>query len=421
MAKGKKKEKIKKQKTSSVFELSINNFTNNVECLNFSIPIIMGSLVQKRKISRNKFDIFLSKKTKKGKNNSFSVKLEDSQQFELLDKELRNSYLAIRTVPRSLLISLVSFFDNYLRELLKIVFQKNQYLLKNTEKKISASEILEIEDFNEAKNYLVNREIEALLYEGRFRCLDWLEEKLKIKFDFDQSLKIKFIEISERRNLFVHSDGIITKQYLNACKKSNIEVDKKLKVGHQLTVTPEYFNMACLVVYSIGVEFGQVLWRKIEPDNLEEIDASLLNMTAELIENGNNFTAGKLLDFTEKFDKFSSDQLKRMLTINRALAMKFGKAQDKANKLIDSVDWSSSDKEFKLAVAIIKNNLKEATNIMIEMGPTDKMKMAYKKEWPLFKEFKKTALFRKTYKEIFKESFIIREEKFEDDKKLETH
>ena len=52
---------------------------------------------------------------------------------------------------------------------------------------------------------------------------------------------------------------------------------------------------------------------------------------------------------------------------------------------------------------------------MMKIGPMSEMKTAYKKDWPLFKEFRKTALFKRTYEQIFHESFITRNKKTQDD------
>jgi hypothetical protein len=134
---------------------------------------------------------------------------------------------------------------------------------------------------------------------------------------------------------------------------------------------------------------------------------------AELIDDGNNGVAGRLLDFADQLKNYSSEKLRLMLMINRALAMKFGNAGKKACKLVNAVDWSAAENDFKLAVAIIKDREEEAAKIMLDIGASKEMKMNYK-EWPLFKEFKKTKLFQATYQEIFKESFIVESGKIEE-------
>ena len=43
-----------------------------------------------------------------------------------------------------------------------------------------------------------------------------------------------FIEISERRNLFVHTGGIVSEQYIEVCKKYGCIIENK--VGDNLDV-----------------------------------------------------------------------------------------------------------------------------------------------------------------------------------------
>ncbi len=405
------KKNKKKEIKISTFELATENFKYNIDCLIFSLPLIMAPLIKEFKHGKNNLDNFLSAKTKKKFANEYLVKIKDWETLENLEKKVRNSSLAIRAVPRGLFISLVSYFDNHLRGLLNIVFEKNNFLLNNTEKKISTSEVLELTSITEVRQYLVNKEIEQLLYDGRKKCFDWLEEKLKIKCNFNEIGIKKFTELTERRNLFVHSDGIVTKQYINICRKNNIPLSKKIKVGYKLELTPGYFLDSCYLCLCIGIELSQALWRKLEENKIEDADTYLLNMTADLLNNDNNLSAGRLLDFSDKLEKVSSEKFKLMFIINRALSMKFGKSEKMAIDLINSRDWSAEDDELKLAVAIIKDDLKEAVKMMLKIGPTKDMKDAYKKDWPLFKEFRKTVLFRKTYKKIFKESFITMDKK----------
>jgi hypothetical protein len=389
----------------------INNFTRNIECFPSTLSKVIRPIVEDYKKSDSNVREFLKTKAKKLKRKRFSIQFENSQQFDGLLKERNGFMIAFKTIPRALFISLISYFDNYLQDLIRVVFERNFQLLNTTEKKISVSEILDFSDSADLKTYIIGREVDQLTQEGRFKCIETLAEKLKVDFSFEEGLKKKFIEITERRNLFVHSDGVVTNRYLSTCKKYGIEINRETKVGTRLNLNPKYFFQACYIVHAVGVQVGQVVWRKLEPENLENIDSSLLNMTADLLNERNNYLAGKLLDFANRLKKFSSEKMKLMFLINRALAMKFGGAPNQAYGIIRKHDWSAAEGDLKLAIAIIKNKEKEAAKIMLKIGNTEEMMFAYR-SWPLFIEFRNSELFRKTYEKIFGESFIIESKDF---------
>lgn len=401
----------------SVFEIATDRFVDNVDSVIFSLPFVVGPLVEEYQASRKAYYAFLKEKGTKSKKGGYLIKIEDSDRIDVLEKAYKTKALALKTVPRSLFMSLVSFFDYHLRDLLKLVFEINPALLNSTEKKISASEVLELSSFSDAREYILNREIDQLMNESRFKCFDWLEEKTKVKFNFDQNIVKSFVELTERRNLFVHSDGVVTQTYLNVCKRNGVVFSKTPKIGERLTLTPEYFTRSCFIVYSLGVQMAQVLWRKLDSENLKDADINLLNMSAGLIKENKNNLAGRLLDFADKLKEYSSEELRLMLLINRALAMKFGRAQKKALDLINSIDWSAADNKFKLAVSVIKDDFKTAREIMLKIGKNQELKWGYR-EWPLFKEFRNSKIFKETYKDIFGESFVIEEEQLAQLKEL---
>ena len=61
----------------------------------------------------------------------------------------------------------------------------------------------------------------------------------------DLSIWETFIEITQRRNLFAHNDGIVSTQYLNACKVNSVtHEDNKINIGAELGIDIDYFNKA---------------------------------------------------------------------------------------------------------------------------------------------------------------------------------
>ena len=101
--------------------------------------------------------------------------------------------------------------------------------------------------------------------------------------------------------------------------------------------------------------------------------------------------------------------MRKMLVINKALAYYLDNDKETAIKILDAEDFSIGN-EFKLAVYVLKENYEEARKMMIKIGADDEeLGQEEYQEWPLFKVFRDTDIFKSTFKELFKEDFIIRE------------
>ena len=84
---------------------------------------------------------------------------------------------------------------------------------------IKFSELSTFTSIEEAKKHLIWREIDLLLRNSHIEHLKWLEKKCKINgLTTDNKWLLNFIEVTERRNLFVHNDGIVNKQYIGVCE-----------------------------------------------------------------------------------------------------------------------------------------------------------------------------------------------------------
>ena len=69
---------------------------------------------------------------------------------------------------------------------------------------------------------MIDNTIDKLLRESHTEQINWLEKALCVdtlkKFDGWAD----YIELTERRNLFVHSNGVVDSQYLTECKKKQL-------------------------------------------------------------------------------------------------------------------------------------------------------------------------------------------------------
>lgn len=240
----------------------------------------------------------------------------------------------------------------------------------------------------------------------------------KFGLTLTKGLKIwpTFIEITERRNLFVHNDGVVSKQYLNICAEHKCKLDSECIEGAKLHVPQKYFKESYNCLYEIGFKLAHVLWRKLFPKEMDAADKCFNNSTFDLIEKGEYELACILMDFARStFKKPSNEYNLSILTVNCAQSHKWAGRNDKCKEIMSGCDWSAKGDEFKMANAVLLDDWKESVALMKKLGAKHEMinKHAYK-DWPLFKEFRETEEFLTTYKEIFEEDFVVNVKKSED-------
>ena len=85
-------------------------------------------------------------------------------------------------------------------------------------------------------------------------------------------------------------------------------------------------------------------------------------------------------------------------------------------KLLTSVDWSASVRDFRLAVCILNDQVDEALAIMKQIGKRGELihEISYH-QWPLFNSLRESAPFHKVYEEVFGYPFYLRAEKNAED------
>ncbi|NCP61454.1 MAG: hypothetical protein GW839_14300 [Flavobacteriales bacterium] len=399
---------------SDHFDNAVNKYLNHIESLWTSMPIVLKTIERTKNSAIAEHSEFLNNNCNFIESeNHFLIPIEHIRKNSQLRKSVDNSTTAIKIIKRNFLVSIVSQFDTYVSDLIKAIFEVRPEIIQNSEKQLTFSELSKFATIQEAQDYIIEKEIETVLRESYTEQFKWFENKLKIQLRKDLPIWQTFIEITQRRNLFVHNDGKISTQYLNVCKEHNVQIDDKLKVGDELDVGLKYFDKSFKCLFEIGVKLNQVLRRNLMPDELEKADNSFLNISFELIQNSQLDLAKTLYDFSDKYiKKYSNDDLKLRILLNRAQTYKWLDKEKECAEIINSIDWTATGDLFKLASKVLIDDFKSACEIMKNIGDNEKvLNKTFYKDWPIFKKFRGTDEFKQTYLEIFKIEFEITEEK----------
>lgn len=329
-------------------------------------------------------------------------------------KKLKHSYerfeLARSLLPRSLLVSLISQYDAYLGRLLRAIFVNRPEILNGSDRKISLENLSQFSSIESAREYLLEKEVEGILRLSHTEQFKWMERTFDLPLTKGLNLWPTFVELTERRNLFVHTDGMASSQYMAVCKLHKCSIGN-VKEGERLDVSQDYFEISHQCMYEIGVKLGHVLWRKLFPNERDAADASLISIGYELIDNGDYELAIRILDFScTEIKKFSNEARQFTLIVNRAQAYKWHGDDEKCRHILSSIDWSAKGNSFKLANAVLTEDWGNAAGLMKIVGATGSVRKADYQDWPLFKDFRKQKVFLETFRQVFGENFEITSE-----------
>jgi len=327
----------------------------------------------------------------------------------ILTRSMDDSGIFTGLLPKMALVTLISIYDAYLGRLIRGLFRTKPEILNSSNRQLTFAQIAEFSSLEAARDHIIEAEVESVLRDSHAAQFEYLEAKLGVPLRKELPAWPCFIELTERRNLFVHADGVVGAQYLSVCRRNGVVLSKDVIVGTTVRVPPEYFKAACDCLTEIGVKLGQVLWRKIQPEKIEAADEALVRVTFDLLVLREYALAETLLIFaTEILRRHASAEIELVFKVNLAIAYKWqGKGED-CRRILDSVDWSPLSDKFQLAVAVLRDDFDSAGRIMRAIGASSRPTKAEYRDWPLFREFRKSEQFTQAFHEVFGEPFRVR-------------
>ncbi|MFV8343209.1 hypothetical protein [Flavobacterium sp. XS2P39] len=391
---------------------NLHKLLRHLDSIKDTLPMTLLLLEPHNKKANTKFKEFIEKNVEEIEdedgNKSISLEFEQSRIFDQLAKNSEISNLAMKIIPESLFVSLISQYDAFLNQLLKTLFKIRPEYINNSERELSFSQLNEFDSIETAREYVVEKEVESVLRKSHSEHFDYLENKLTIPLRKDLPIWQTFIEITERRNLFVHCDGIVSNQYLKVCKENKCDLTG-IELNKRLKISSDYLNNAYKCLYELSTKLTHTIWRKLIKEDYQFADEQLNEICYTLITNGQYSLADILLDFACKQTKFHNDSAKNYYIVNKSLSKYLQEKTDIAKEIIESKDWSASSDNFKLAHLILTEKFDEAYLLMKKIGQNGEVIKEHYKIWPLFYKLRKEDKFKETFKEIFKEDYTVLE------------
>jgi len=298
-------------------------------------------------------------------------------------------------------LSLYATFDSFTGDLLKVVYTKKPELFKSIDRSMSISEMLIYGSVDDIKKIILSSEIDA------FRRKSYVEQFEELEKRFGLTLRkfnnwSKFVESSQRRNLFAHCDGIVSEQYLAICRNNGSDIPEDLKSGTKLKLSPKYLRESFHLIIEVIMKLGQTIWRKMFPDEIKDADKQLISTQYDFLCQSYWEDAIIAGDYALALPKHSSTVDKIILLINYVIALNNTKDHEKAKKLLASQDWSALCNDFRLAERVLSEDYDAANELMIKIGKTGDFVCEHSYHvWPLFYKFRQSEQFLNGYAKIY--------------------
>ena len=317
----------------------------------------------------------------------------------------RREATALDGMERMVLLGAVSQFDAFLGRLLRVCLERRPDIISSSEKSFAAHEVLQYSDIEAFKSAVTEKTIETFLRKSHQEQFDWLEKSFDVKLRVDLKSWPSFIEAFERRNLFAHSQGVVSETYRIKCLEAGME--EIPNTGTVLNADKEYIASKLQVFAEIGLKLIQVLARKLlkDRDALRELSSVLNNHAYELITHGHFDLAENLLRFGLLPQMRNEGHTQLMMEVNLANSLKLRGDGEEAAKILDRRNWETTSSEFEISVEAIRGNSQKVAELIstFHSGKVDPKWCL--RHWPVFLHVRDSEDFANAYSERFGEEY----------------
>ena len=152
--------------------------------------------------------------------------------FRRLVRKFHKAGRATQLIPEVFIVALVSQYDAFLGGLVRALLHGRIEVLHATDRQVRLGWILAFDSISAVREATLNTEVEDLLRKSHPDQFSSLESKFNVELRKGLQEWPTFVELTERRNLYVHARGVVSRQYLDMCRKHGVSIPSL--VSHSL-------------------------------------------------------------------------------------------------------------------------------------------------------------------------------------------
>jgi hypothetical protein len=393
-------------KSKSGFESVVKTFIRDVETIRYASMLINGFVYKKSFEEINsKMDFVKFPDAESVRSDDYELTVNSESVYDLRRTvdDISKAANILRLAPRTFLNLLISQYDAFIGNLVNQIILTKPDVLLASDRAITLAQLSEFDTVEEAKSFFLEKQVEDVVRQSHSDHFDWFEKRLNVELRKGLDIWPEFIEMTERRNLFAHTDGRISRQYLLITKRNGYCPETELKLGDQLYIDESYIDRACDVLLELGIKLTHVAWRKIDSKASKRADMVLIDNTFNLNRESRFGVTSKVLAFAldSPIGAKMEERDRLICLVNLAVAKRELGEGAEVKKILDAVDWSAKSEEFRFANVVLKSDWKACAVIMKSMGSNSYLGKEEYRTWPLFNEFRLTEEFQKTFSEVF--------------------
>ena len=397
--------------------INLDNFIENINCLRESFNYSEVMLRQQKISALNAYNKFINSYLVQDENGNKSsvIPNEKLREFHKLRKKMNRAEKASELIPPTYIISLVSLFDSFLAGLVRCVYNLKQDLLLESQQSFTYREIVKYDTTREVKKLIIDNTIDKLFRDSHKEQIQWFEKAFEVNTLKKFAGWGDFIELTERRNLFVHADGIVSGQYIEECTRNDYKLEN-INIGRKLKADNEYFEKSFRLLYEMAIMLTQILinnlylGREKFSTDTSVRDNIFINNVYELICEEHFDIAINVSKFAigDAFKRNNKD--KTFIELNLAQAYKWSGNEKECKAILQNLDTSAMNIDLQIPKKVLEEEYDEVYSMMKDLGKGSKIltKEAYR-EWPIFREIRKQKEFEDTFEIIFGEKLLIQE------------
>ena len=385
----------------------IMQYSNNLDALREFVEVLDPFLQERRLSQTNQLEHFIAElselrnrigMTDDGKTNR-DIGTEIDSLRALLPKGVSaitasyHSHIHWKLLYHVSLITLVSTAEWLCCELLHVYFELYPDALAIDEKSIKYRDLRDFDSVEDARKYLIDREVELIVRGSIEGCLKRLKRRFRLSMDYlnQDGLQEQLGEAYQRRNLLVHSGGVITTQYVKL-------VGEQLRaggLGETVEVPKEYLLERVNLFEKAFVLIGVELWKKLSPSDMRRFevlsDITYRHLIAE------RWDVAKCLAYFSKNDAQLAEVSRLTARFNYWQCQKWLGKFCEVEAAVKAEDLSAKEPRFRLGKLALLDNEDDFVRLAKELIEKQDLTMDDLRTWPIFREMRKTEAYKKAF------------------------
>ena len=200
----------------------------------------------------------------------------------------------------------------------------------------------------------------------------------------------ELLEITQRRNLLVHNDGVIDSSFMKNIPE-RYRQEKNWKPGQMLLVSTQYLFRAFDVICLFGCILHQNAWRKWAGTNLRKANRKLVDIIYMALKQKRYALVCQVADYSARIHL--PRKTVQLVKINQAIAFRETENELRLQETIAELNRLDPGYSVQVSISVLRQDYK-TTQFLLTRAAFKKQLKYLSKEWPLFEPIRDEPWFQ---------------------------